>query len=70
VPAGALMWWLTEDERAITRLVLRGGIFGLWTAWAFLRHGLSAPLQMEIHGRAPGWLKSILTRLGFAKSPI
>ncbi|HZL14349.1 MAG TPA: oligosaccharide flippase family protein [Verrucomicrobiae bacterium] len=70
LPAGALMWWFTEDERAITRLILRGSIFGLWTAWAFLRHGLSAPLQMEIHGRAPGWLKPILTRLGFAKSSI
>jgi O-antigen/teichoic acid export membrane protein len=68
IPAGALMWWFTEDESAIVRLALRAGVFGLWTFWVFLRHGLSTHLQKEIYGRAPGWSKPILARLGFAGS--
>jgi len=62
VPAGILTWWLTRDCSVVMRLVLGGGIFGLWTAWAFLRHGLNPGLQVEIAGRAPSWAKSMLTR--------
>lgn len=67
-PAGALLWWLTASEPAFMRLMVRGGIFGLWTAWAFLRHGLSAPLRMEIYRHAPDWSKPVFARLGFASS--
>jgi O-antigen/teichoic acid export membrane protein len=70
IPAGGLMGWITRDESAIMRLVECGGVFGIWTAWAFLRHGLSAPLQMEIYHRAPGWSRPVFARLGFAKQPI
>ena len=67
VPAGGLAWWLTQDGSAILQLAVRGGIFGIWTAWAFLRHGLPASLQMEIHHRAPGWSKPFFNRIGFAR---
>jgi O-antigen/teichoic acid export membrane protein len=68
VPIGGLAWWLTKDEPAILQLAVRGGIFGVWTAWAFLRHGLPASLQMEIHHRAPGWSKPFFARLGFTRA--
>jgi O-antigen/teichoic acid export membrane protein len=68
MPAGMLAWWLTRDGSAVMRLAARGGIFGLWTAWAFLQHGLSASLQMEIYRRAPRWSKPVFLRMGFAKS--
>jgi O-antigen/teichoic acid export membrane protein len=68
VPVGGLAWWLTQDGSAILQLAVRGGIFGIWTAWAFLRHGLPASLQMEIHHRAPGWSKPFFGWIGFARS--
>jgi O-antigen/teichoic acid export membrane protein len=68
VPAGLLIWWLTQDEPTIMQLAMRGGVFGLWTAWAFLRHGLPASLQLEIHRRAPGWSKPVFARLGFVRT--
>jgi O-antigen/teichoic acid export membrane protein len=64
-PAGALLYWLTADEPALLRLLARAGIFGMWAVWVFLRHGLSAPLQMEIHRRAPGWSRPFFARMGF-----
>jgi O-antigen/teichoic acid export membrane protein len=70
VPAGMLAWWLTRDSSAVVRLAARGGIFGLWTAWAFLQHGLSTSLQMEIYRRAPRWSKPVFSRMGFAKSEV
>jgi hypothetical protein len=42
----------------------------VWTAWAFLRHGLETSLQMEVYRRAPGWTKPILAQIGFDKSQI
>jgi O-antigen/teichoic acid export membrane protein len=68
VPAGLVIWWLTQDEPASRQLAVRGGVFGLWTTWAFLRHGLPASLQVEIHRRAPGWSKPFFNRIGFARS--
>jgi hypothetical protein len=65
-----LAWWITQDEPPILQLVVRGGIFGVWTAWAFLRHGLPVSLQMEIHRRAPAWSKPFFARMGFARSQI
>ena len=64
-PAGILTWWLTRDLSPVLRLGIGGGAFGLWTAWAFLRHGLDPQLQNEIAGRVPLWAKSILTRTVF-----
>jgi O-antigen/teichoic acid export membrane protein len=68
IPAGLLTWWVTRDWPAAMRLLAGGGVFGAWTAWAFLRHGLSTSLQMEIHRRAPGWSKPFFIRMGFARS--
>ena len=70
IPAGILTWWFTQNSTAILQLVLRGGILGIWTAWAFLRYGLPVSLRMEIHRRAPGWSKPFFTRMGFARSQI
>ena len=64
VPADVLTWWLTCNLSTVIRLALGGGIFGLWTVWAFLRHGLNGPLQVELTGRLPAWAKSLLTRTG------
>jgi hypothetical protein len=60
----------------ISFLLLPGLVFslftrlGVWTAWAFLRHGLETSLQMEVYRRAPGWTKPILAQIGFDKSQI
>jgi hypothetical protein len=62
LPAGILSWWLTRDLPAILRLGLGGVIFGLWTAWALIRHGLNPPLQVELARRLPPRIKSMLTR--------
>ena len=62
VPLGFLTWWLTRNMSAVMRLGIGGGIFGLWSAWAFLWHGLNPTLQNEIAGRVPAWAKSILPR--------
>jgi O-antigen/teichoic acid export membrane protein len=62
IPAGVLTWWLTCNMPTVMRLGISSGVFGLWTAWAFLRHGLNAPLQVELTRRLPAWAKSILTR--------
>ena len=70
IPAGVLMWWVTQDWSAAMRLMVGGGVFGVWTAWAFLRHGLETSLQMEVYRRAPGWTKPILAQIGFDKSQI
>jgi hypothetical protein len=47
-----------------------GGVFGVWTAWAFLRHGLETSLQAEVYRRAPGWTKPVFALIGFDKSPV
>lgn len=60
VPAGVLTWWLTCNMPMVMRLGISGGVFGLWTAWAFLRHGLNPALQNEIAGRLPDWARSWL----------
>jgi O-antigen/teichoic acid export membrane protein len=65
LPAGILTGWLLRDGSALLRLVIGGGIFGLWTAWAFLRHGLTAPLQKELLERLPLWAKPTLCRMIF-----
>lgn len=70
IPAGGLTWWVTQDWSAAMRLMVGGGVFGVWTAWAFLRHGLETSLQMEVYRRAPGWTKPILAQIGFDKSQI
>jgi O-antigen/teichoic acid export membrane protein len=70
IPAGLLTWWVTQDWSAPMRLMVGGGVFGVWTAWAFLRHGLETSLQMEAYRRAPGWTKPILAQIGFDKSQI
>jgi O-antigen/teichoic acid export membrane protein len=62
LPAAILSWWLTRDLPAMLRLGLGGGVFGLWTAWAFVRHGLNPPLQVELARRLPPRIKSMLTR--------
>ena len=62
VPVGVLAWWFTRDLTAILRLTLGGGVFGLWTVWAFLRHGLNPVLQRELAGRLPAWAQAILPR--------
>jgi hypothetical protein len=62
VPTGILTWWLTRNMSTVMRLGIGSGVFGLWTAWAFLRHGLNASLQVELTGRLPTWAKSILIR--------
>jgi len=62
VPTGILTWSLTGNLPTIMRLGIGGGIFGLWTIWAFLRHGLNAPLRVELTKRLPAWATPILTR--------
>jgi O-antigen/teichoic acid export membrane protein len=70
LPVGVLTWWFTRDLPATLRLGLGGGVFGLWTAWAFVRHGLNPTLQDEIFRRAPGWSKPIFAQMGFVKSRV
>ena len=65
LPTGVLTWWLTHNLSAVMRLGIGGGVFGLWTVWAFLRHALNPQLQKEIAGRVPLWAKSILIRTVF-----
>lgn len=65
VPPGLLIWWFAGHLPALARLGLGGGVFGLWTLGAFLRHGLDQSLQAEIAGRVPAWARSILTRRFF-----
>jgi hypothetical protein len=50
------------------RLALELVGLGTWTAWMFLRHGLSASLRAEAARRAPDWIKPFLLRMGFLKS--
>ena len=65
LPVGGLVWWLTHQWSPWLQLVVGGGGFGLWTAWAFLRHGLNPGLQEEIFRRAPAWSKPLIARTGF-----
>jgi hypothetical protein len=65
-----LTWWFTRDLSAMLRLGLGGGVFGLWSAWTFIRHGLNPALQDEIFRRAPGWSKPIFAQMGFFKSQV
>jgi O-antigen/teichoic acid export membrane protein len=53
-------WLLKHNLPAMLRLGLGGGVFGLWTIWAFLRHGLNPQLQNEMARRLPAWTKSML----------
>jgi O-antigen/teichoic acid export membrane protein len=53
-------WLLKHNLSALLQLVLGGVVFGPWTAWAFLRHGLNPQLQNEMARRLPTWIKSLL----------
>jgi O-antigen/teichoic acid export membrane protein len=64
-PVGCAVWWLTSKQPAWLRILTGGGVYGIWVVWAFLRHGLAAPLQAEIYRRAPSWTKPVFARLGF-----
>ncbi|MGB7748476.1 MAG: oligosaccharide flippase family protein [Verrucomicrobiia bacterium] len=68
IPAGLLTWWVAQAWSAALRLMVGGGVFGIWTVWAFLRHGLETSLQREAYCRAPGWIKPMLAQIGFDKS--
>jgi O-antigen/teichoic acid export membrane protein len=63
LPTALLVWWSTHNSSAMVRLGIGGGIFGLWTIWAFLRRGLNPALQNEIAGRLPDWIRSWLQRV-------
>ena len=63
-PMGILTWWLTRDLSPVMRLGIGGGVFGLWTTWAFLRHGLEKMLRSQMADRLPNWGRSILVRAG------
>ena len=62
LPAGILIWWFTRNLPVALRLGLGGGVFGLWSAWALIRHGLNASLQVEVARRLPPRIRSMLTR--------
>jgi O-antigen/teichoic acid export membrane protein len=68
VPVAFLIWWLTRNLPDFPRLALELVGLGTWTAWMFLRHGLSASLRAEAARRAPDWIKPFLLRMGFLKS--
>ncbi len=64
-PVGFLTWWMTHTLLTGWQLGIRGGVFGAWTAWIFLRYGIDHHLQSELIARSPAWTKAILTRTLF-----
>jgi len=68
VPAAVLIWWLSRNLGALQRLVVQTSVLGIWTALAFLRHGLGASLRAAACRHAPLWARPILARAGFANS--
>ncbi|MDD5138891.1 MAG: oligosaccharide flippase family protein [Verrucomicrobiales bacterium] len=63
VPVALGIWWLARGLPAPWQLTVNVLLSGLWGGVMLLRHGLGEPLQAEIIGRAPGWLKAVLKRL-------
>jgi O-antigen/teichoic acid export membrane protein len=62
-PAAAGIWWLTHSLPAWWQLMANLILAGGWGGIVLLRHGLDKSLQIEIVGRTPNWLKSILKKL-------
>ena len=65
MPTGLFTWWLTMNLSAGMRLGIGGGVFGLWTTWVLLRHGLNSALQNEICSHIPSRAKPFFVRLIF-----
>lgn len=64
-PVGFPIWWMTHHFPAMWQLGIGGSVFGLWTAWTFLRYGIHHQLQAELLGLAPAWAKTVLARTVF-----
>jgi O-antigen/teichoic acid export membrane protein len=67
-PVAFLIWWVTRSLPDFPRLAVELVVLGTWTAWMFLRHGLSASLREEAARRAPDWIKPFFLRVGLFKS--
>jgi hypothetical protein len=68
-PVAFLMWWFTRNLPDLPRLALELAALGTWTAWMFLRHGLSKPLQTEIAMRLPVRIQRIFTHITAISNP-
>lgn len=69
MPVGLLIGWLTSGSSPGLILGLGGGLFGCWTLYVFLRHGLSPALQAEMAARVPAWLRFVLAQTVFKSAP-
>jgi O-antigen/teichoic acid export membrane protein len=62
VPLAVMVWWLTRGLPDFPRLALETVVLGAWTAWMFLRFGLSKTLRTEIAGKLPMRIQRVLAR--------